>query len=97
MIGLHIAGVPVEEILLPALAAAGPAIALAWLELRARIKRLTDRRHSPTARAAAPPSTCSRRRGVGRHALGFGTMSSVDRSRVRELMGEVMTAQGRAL
>src|SRR3954452_16557866 len=29
--------------------------------------------------------------------LGFGTMSSVARGRVRELMGEVMTAQGRSL
>lgn len=55
MVALHIAGVPVEEVLLPALGAALPAIALAWLELRARIKRLTNRRHSPTSGDTVPP------------------------------------------
>ena len=43
MLVQHIAGLPVEEVLLAALAAAGPVTALAWLELRARIKRLKDR------------------------------------------------------
>jgi len=31
------------------------------------------------------------------HKLGFGLMSSIARGRIRELMGEVMTAQGRKL
>ena len=43
MLVQHIAGLPVEEVLLAALAAAGPVIALAWLEVRARVKRLKDR------------------------------------------------------
>lgn len=43
MLVQHIAGLPVEEVLPAALAAAGPVIVLAWLELRARIKRLKDR------------------------------------------------------
>ena len=49
MVVEHIAGLPVEEVLLAALAAAGLVIALAGLEIRSRIKRLKDRWHSPTA------------------------------------------------
>ncbi|TDW18718.1 hypothetical protein [Kribbella kalugense] len=40
MVVQHIAGLPVEEVLLAALAAAAPVIALAGLEIRSRIKRL---------------------------------------------------------
>jgi hypothetical protein len=40
MVVLHIAGLPVEEVLLAALAAAGPLIALAGWEISSRIKRL---------------------------------------------------------
>ena len=40
MVALHIAGLPVEEVLLAAVAAASPLIALVGWELSARIKRL---------------------------------------------------------
>ncbi|MEU4193032.1 hypothetical protein AB0E69_14125 [Kribbella sp. NPDC026611] len=40
MVALHIAGLPVEEVLLAALAAAGPLIALIGLEFSTRVKRL---------------------------------------------------------
>ena len=40
MVALHIAGLPVEEVLLAAVAAASPLIALAGWEISARIKRL---------------------------------------------------------
>ncbi|NIK54916.1 hypothetical protein [Kribbella shirazensis] len=55
MVAQHIAGLPVEEILLAALAAASPVITLVVLEIRSRIKRLkrflrraADPSHSPT-------------------------------------------------
>jgi hypothetical protein len=43
MPALHIAGLPVEEVLLAALAAAGPLIALIGLEFSTRVKRLRAR------------------------------------------------------
>jgi hypothetical protein len=43
MVVQHIAGLPVEEVLLAALAAAGPLIALAGWEISSRIKRLKAR------------------------------------------------------
>jgi hypothetical protein len=43
MVVEHIAGLPVEEVLLAALAAAGPVIALAGWEISSRIKRLKAR------------------------------------------------------
>ena len=54
MVALHIAGLPVEEILLAAVAAASPLIALVGWEISARIKRLKAwvRRRPPVA---APP------------------------------------------
>ena len=54
MVVLHIAGLPVEEVLLAAVAAASPLIALVGWEISARINRLKARvrRQSP---AGAPP------------------------------------------
>ena len=43
MVVQHIAGLPVEEVLLAALAAAGPVIALIGWEISSRIKRLKAR------------------------------------------------------
>jgi len=43
MVAQHIAGLPVEEVLLAALAAAGPVIALIGWEISSRIKRLKTR------------------------------------------------------
>ncbi len=43
MVVQHIAGLPVEEVLLAALAAAGPLIALIGWEISSRIKRLKAR------------------------------------------------------
>lgn len=43
MVAQHIAGLPVEEVLLAALAAAGPVIALIGWEISSRIKRLKAR------------------------------------------------------
>jgi hypothetical protein len=43
MVVQHIAGLPVEEVLLAALAAAGPVIALIGWEITSRIKRLKAR------------------------------------------------------
>lgn len=51
MVALHIAGLPVEEVLLAAIAAASPLIALVGWELSARIKRLKAR----VRRQPAPP------------------------------------------
>ncbi|GAA1112791.1 hypothetical protein GCM10009630_07370 [Kribbella jejuensis] len=77
MIGQHIAGLPVEEVLLAALAAAGPVIALAWLEVRARIKRLTDRRHSSTSSEEAAPGAAQR------DGFGAGSVGECGRSGAR--------------
>lgn len=43
MVVQHIAGLPVEEVLLAAIAAAGPVIALIGWEISSRIKRLKAR------------------------------------------------------
>jgi len=40
MVALHLAGLPVEEILLAAVAAASPLIALIGWEISSRVKRL---------------------------------------------------------
>ena len=40
MVALHIAGLPVEEVLLAAIAAASPLIALIGWEISSRVKRL---------------------------------------------------------
>ncbi|MFK4083882.1 hypothetical protein ACI2LF_07235 [Kribbella sp. NPDC020789] len=40
MVALHIAGLPVEEVLLAAIAAASPLIALVGWEISSRMKRL---------------------------------------------------------
>jgi hypothetical protein len=40
MVVLHIAGLPVEEVLLAAIAAASPLIALVGWEISSRVKRL---------------------------------------------------------
>ena len=59
MVVLHIAGLPVEEVLLAAVAAASPLIALVGWEISARIKRLkafvVRRPPSPDSTGAAPP------------------------------------------
>jgi hypothetical protein len=56
----HIAGLPVEEILLAAIAAAAPLIALIGWEISSRIKRLTAfvRRRRPASgeRVVTPPA-----------------------------------------
>lgn len=54
MVALHIAGLPVEEVLLAAIAAASPLIALVGWEITARFKRLKAwvRRRPPVG---APP------------------------------------------
>ena len=55
MLALHIAGLPVEEVLLAAVAAASPLIALVGWELSARIKRLKAWvRRRPVAQASPP-------------------------------------------
>ena len=50
MVALHIAGLPVEEVLLAAAAAASPLIALIGWEISSRVKRLKSvlRRRSAT-------------------------------------------------
>ena len=45
MVAQHIAGLPVEEVLLAAVAAASPVIALIGWEISSRFKRLKDRLH----------------------------------------------------
>ena len=52
MVALHIAGLPVEEVLLAAIAAASPLIALIGWEISSRLKRLKAvlRRPRPPAR-----------------------------------------------
>ena len=60
MVVQHIAGLPVEEVLLAALAAAGPVIALIGWEISSRIKRVKDRWHSPTSGEAAPSGSAER-------------------------------------
>ena len=59
MIALHIAGLPVEEVLLAAVAAASPLIALVGWEISARIKRLkafvVRRPPPPDSAGAVPP------------------------------------------
>ena len=59
MVALHIAGLPVEEVLLAAVAAASPLIALIGWEISARIKRLKAlvgrRPPPPDAAGTAPP------------------------------------------
>jgi hypothetical protein len=52
----HIAGMPVEEILLAALAAATPMIALIGWEIRDRVRRLR-RKLSRTSTEAVPDRT----------------------------------------
>ena len=55
MVVLHIAGLPVEEILLAAVAAASPLIALVGWEISARIKRLKARVRRQSPVGAPPP------------------------------------------
>jgi len=69
MVVQHIAGLPVEEVLLAALAAAGPVIALIGWEITSRIKRLKDRWHSPTS-AQAPASASAERDGSAAQTAG---------------------------
>jgi len=52
MIAVHIAGLPVEEILLAAVAAAAPLIALIGWEISSQVKRLKS---LVRRRAVAPP------------------------------------------
>ena len=53
MVALHIAGLPVEEVLLAAVAAASPLIALVGWEISSRIKRLKAWvRRSPPSEAS---------------------------------------------
>ncbi|WP_350279432.1 hypothetical protein [Kribbella sp. HUAS MG21] len=58
----HIAGLPVEEILLAALAAAAPVITLAVLEIRSRIKRLKRFLRRPATRPTHQPGRTPCRR-----------------------------------
>lgn len=51
----HIAGLPVEEVLLAALAAATPMIALIGWEIRDRVRRLRRKLSGSTAEAAPDP------------------------------------------
>jgi hypothetical protein len=55
MVALHIAGLPVEEVLLAAVAAASPLIALVGWEVTARFKRLTARVRGRPPVGAPPP------------------------------------------
>jgi hypothetical protein len=58
MVALHIAGLPVEEVLLAAVAAASPLVALVGWELSSRIKRLkawVRRQPAPAVRSEEPP------------------------------------------
>lgn len=58
MVALHIAGLPVEEVLLAAVAAASPLIALIGWEISTRIKRLkawARRQPAPAVEPAEPP------------------------------------------
>ena len=55
----HIAGLPVEEVLLAAIAAAAPLITLIGWEISSRIKRLNAfvrRRSDPTESVVTPPA-----------------------------------------
>ncbi|MEV6266389.1 hypothetical protein AB0L64_04445 [Kribbella sp. NPDC051936] len=69
MVAQHIAGLPVEEVLLAALAAAAPVITLVALEIRSRFKRLLDRRHSSTPERA-PTRGSAERDGSGARTVG---------------------------
>jgi hypothetical protein len=73
MVVQHIAGLPVEEVLPAALAAAGPVIALIGWEITSRIKRLKDRWHSVTSGQAAPPASAERDRSVAQTVGECGT------------------------
>ena len=53
MVALHLAGLPVEEILLAAVAAASPLIALIGWEISSRVKRLKSLVRRPPP--AEPP------------------------------------------
>ncbi len=56
MVALHIAGLPVEEILLAAVAAASPLIALIGWEISSRVKRLRSLvRRRPVDPPPEPP------------------------------------------
>jgi hypothetical protein len=56
MVALHIAGLPVEEVLLAAVAAASPLIALIGWEISSWVKRLkTTLRRRGTTQAVTPP------------------------------------------
>ena len=52
----HIVGLPVEEILLAAIAAAAPLIALIGWEISSRIKRLTALVRRRSERVVTPPA-----------------------------------------
>ncbi|NEA35641.1 hypothetical protein [Streptomyces sp. SID13031] len=52
----HIAGLPVEEILLAAIAAATPMIALIGWEIRDRVRRLRQKLSSSAPEAAVDPA-----------------------------------------
>ena len=52
----HIAGLPVEEILLAAFAAATPMIALIGWEIRDRVRRLRDKLSRPAGQAGPDPA-----------------------------------------
>jgi hypothetical protein len=78
MVVLHIAGLPVEEVLLAALAAAGPVIALAGWEIGSRIKRLkawVRRRGNPPD---PDPATDGEARLRGYEFGGAGSGQGVD-------------------
>lgn len=69
MVVQHIAGLPVEEVLLAAFAAAAPAVTLVALEIRSRFKRLLDRRHSATPGGASARGSAERD-GSGTRTVG---------------------------
>lgn len=83
MVAQHIAGLPVEEVLLAALAAAAPAITLVVLEVRSRIKRLkrflrgaVDLSHSPTRPGPVPPLSRERDEPASRMVGECGTSAA---------------------
>jgi hypothetical protein len=73
MVVQHIAGLPVEEVLLAALAAAGPVIALIGWEISSRIKRLKNRWHSRRPGEDAPARSAERDRSAAQTVGECGT------------------------
>ncbi|GAA0571122.1 hypothetical protein HPO96_32870 [Kribbella sandramycini] len=60
MVTFHIAGLPVEEVLLAAIAAAGPLIALIGWEISSRVKRLRSALRRRTGQARLWDHECGR-------------------------------------